>query len=35
MRRLMRAKSEVHAVFMRCLLGRPPVSDLFGKKGRA
>ena len=30
-----RAKNEVHAVIMRCLLGRPPVSDLFGKKGRA
>jgi transposase len=30
-----RAKNEVHAVFMRCLLGRPPASDLFGIKGRA
>lgn len=30
-----RAKNEVHAVIMRCLLGRPPASDLFGKKGRA
>lgn len=29
-----RAKNEVHAVIMRCLLGRPPASDLFGKKGR-
>ena len=30
-----RAKNEVHAVISRCLLGRPPVSDLFGKAGRA
>ncbi|MDP9258917.1 MAG: IS110 family transposase, partial [Actinomycetota bacterium] len=30
-----RAKNEVHAVIMRCLLGRPPASDLFGVKGRA
>lgn len=30
-----RVKNEVHAVLARCLLGRPPVSDLFGKKGRA
>jgi transposase len=29
-----RAKSEVHAVLMRRLKGRPPVSDLFGVKGR-
>ncbi len=29
-----RAKNEVHAVLARCLLGRPPVSDLFGRKGR-
>ena len=29
-----RVKNEVHAVLARCLLGRPPVSDLFGKKGR-
>jgi transposase len=29
-----RAKNEVHAVLMRCLKGRPPVSDLFGVKGR-
>ena len=29
-----RAKNEVHAVLMRCLIGRPPVSDLFGVKGR-
>lgn len=30
-----RAKNEVHAVIMRCLLGRPTASDLFGRKGRA
>jgi transposase len=30
-----RAKNEVHATLARCLLGRSPVSDLFGKKGRA
>lgn len=30
-----RVKNELHAVLARCLLGRPPVSDLFGKKGRA
>jgi transposase len=30
-----RAKNEVHAVISRCLLGRPPASDLFGKAGRA
>ena len=29
-----RAKNEVHAVLMRRLVGRPPVSDLFGVKGR-
>jgi transposase len=29
-----RAKNEVHAVLMRRLRGRPPVSDLFGVKGR-
>jgi transposase len=29
-----RAKSEIHAVLMRRLKGRPPVSDLFGVKGR-
>jgi transposase len=34
-RQLVRAKNEVHAVVMRCLLGRPPVTDLFGVKGRA
>jgi transposase len=30
-----RAKNEVHAVLARCLLGRAPVSDLFGRAGRA
>jgi transposase len=29
-----RAKNENHAVLMRCLKDRPPVSDLFGVKGR-
>jgi transposase len=29
-----RAKNEIHAVLMRQLVGRPPVSDLFGVKGR-
>jgi transposase len=29
-----RAKNQIHAVLMRRLLGRPPVSDLFGVKGR-
>jgi transposase len=29
-----RAKNEIHAVLMRRLQGRPPVSDLFGVKGR-
>jgi transposase len=29
-----RAKNEVHAVLMRTLQGRPPCSDMFGKKGR-
>jgi transposase len=29
-----RAKNEIHVVLMRCLVGRPPVSDLFGVKGR-
>jgi transposase len=28
------AKNEIHAVLMRRLKGRPPASDLFGKKGR-
>ena len=30
-----RAKNEIHAVLMRNLKGRPPVSDAFGKRGRA
>jgi transposase len=34
MRALKRAKNEVHAVLMRQLKGRPPMSDLFGVKGR-
>ena len=34
MRARTRVKNEVHAVLARCLIGRPPVSDLFGKKGR-
>ena len=29
-----RCKNEVHAVLMRNLKGRPPMSDLFGKSGR-
>jgi transposase len=29
-----RTKNEIHAVLMRQLVGRPPVSDLFGVKGR-
>jgi transposase len=29
-----RAKNEIHAALMRCLVGRPPASDLFGVKGR-
>jgi transposase len=29
-----RAKNEIHAVLVRRLVGRPPVSDLFGVKGR-
>ena len=29
-----KAKNQIHAVLMRQLIGRPPVSDLFGKKGR-
>ena len=29
-----RAKNEIHAVLMRRLKGNPPVSDLFGVKGR-
>jgi transposase len=34
MRARTRAKNEIHAVLMRRLVGRPPVSDLFGVKGR-
>src|ERR1700740_46828 len=34
-RQRVRAKNDVHATLARCLLGRPPVSDLFGKDGRA
>ncbi len=30
-----RVKNEIHAVLMRQLTGRPPVSDLFGNNGRA
>jgi transposase len=30
-----RCKNEVHAVLMRNLKGRPPMTDLFGKSGRA
>jgi transposase len=30
-----RAKNEVHAVLMRTLTGRPPVTDAFGRRGRA
>src|SRR4051794_20325444 len=30
-----RAKNEVHAVLLRTLKGRPPVTDAFGKRGRA
>ena len=29
-----RAKNDIHAVLMRRLKGKPPVSDLFGAKGR-
>jgi transposase len=29
-----RAKNEIHAVLVRRLKGRPPVTDLFGSKGR-
>src|SRR5215213_9020966 len=29
-----RAKNEIHAVLMRCLVGKPPFSDLFGVTGR-
>jgi transposase len=30
-----RCKNEVHAVLMRNLKGRPPMTDVFGKRGRA
>ncbi len=30
-----RTKNEISAVLLRNLKGRPPVSDVFGKKGRA
>jgi transposase len=33
-RRRSRLKNEVSAVLMRNLIGKPPVSDLFGKRGR-
>jgi len=29
-----RAKNQIHATLMRCLIGRAPFSDLFGVKGR-
>jgi len=29
-----RAKNQIHATLMRCLIGRAPFADLFGKKGR-
>jgi len=29
-----RAKNQIHAVLMRCLVGRAPFADLFGVKGR-
>lgn len=29
-----RAKNEIHAVLMRCLVGRAPFADVFGVKGR-
>jgi len=34
-RQCTRAKNEIHAALARCLLGKAPVSDLFGKRGRA
>ena len=34
MRARSRAKNEIHAVLMRRLKGKPPMSDLFGVKGR-
>jgi transposase len=30
-----RAKNEIHGALGRCLLGKAPISDLFGKRGRA
>lgn len=33
-RQRVRAKNEVHAALVRCLLGRSPASDLFGAAGR-
>src|SRR3954452_7086268 len=30
-----RVKNEIHAILIRRLKGRPEVSDLFGKRGRA
>jgi transposase len=30
-----RCKNEIHALLMRRLMGRPPLSDLFGVEGRA
>src|SRR5215218_1076495 len=29
-----RVKNQIHATLLRCLVGRPPFSDLFGVKGR-
>jgi len=29
-----RAKNQIHATLLRCLVGRAPFSDLFGKEGR-
>lgn len=34
-RQRVRAKNEVHASLARCLLGKSPASDLFGKGGRS
>ena len=34
MRARTRAKNEIHAALVRCLKAKPPVSDLFGVKGR-
>ncbi len=35
MKQSTRAKNETQAVLLRMLQGRPPVSDVFGKGGRA